>query len=97
MSIPSPCPVTRLTNKPTTGVHSNHRTVNVRIAAPEKKITFHPGATNCVNFFPDGALKLIWVALPKWNESTLNAGSMTFTRSGNSPLIALETFFFPGS
>ena len=27
------------------------------------------------------------MALPKWNESTLNARSRTFTRSGNSPVI----------
>jgi len=33
--------------------------------------------------FSDGAL--IRVVLPKWNESTLNARSRTFTRSGNSP------------
>ena len=33
-------------------------------------------------FFPDGAL--IRVALPNWNESTLNTRSRMFTRPDNS-------------
>ena len=37
------------------------------------------------------------MALPNWNESTLNAGSRTFTRSGNSPLVALVTSYSPGN
>ena len=41
--------------------------------------------------FPDGAL--IRVALPNWNESTLNARSRTFTRSGMATLLLLAVRF----